>query len=249
MKILFCSYIIILLAIAGTIANAADGNCDGGASGLIGCMGDFSSSIALGDNEDPEKVCEKRKAKLTKDFAAACNKFMSATDGSYGEYGKTVEAYIDRKGSDSAFLSDNLKGMSDGPSLCPNWKNMTNGERKNFWVWSMGAIANVESGCKADAKNSKATNGTATGLLQMDDTMSGRKFRGGDCANKNSSMFDATDNINCGMTIMESYVSNSGLYNKSGLAWGKGSNSYWQELRNDGGGKIGSQIRNFPGCN
>jgi hypothetical protein len=227
----------------------AEGSCDGGASGLIGCMGDFSSSITLSDNEDPTKVCEKRKAKLTKDFAAECNKFMSPTDGSYGEYGKAVEAYIDRKGSDSAFLSDNLKGMSDGSSLCPNWKNMTNGERKNFWVWSMGAIANVESSCKSNATNSKATNGTAAGLFQMNDTISGRKFRGGDCANASADMYNPTDNINCGMTIMESYVSNSGLYNKSGALWGKGSNSYWQELRKSDGGLIGNQIRSFPGCN
>ncbi len=150
----FCAFLTI-----GAIFNtaSAEGNCDGGASGLIGCMGDFSSSISLSDNEDPTKVCDKRKAKLSKDFAAACNKFMSPTDGSYGEYGKTVEAYIDRKGNDSAFLSDNLKGMSDGASLCPNWKNMTNGERKNFWVWSMGAIANVESSCQANAKNPQGT--------------------------------------------------------------------------------------------
>ena len=239
-------FILTIFSINGWAIDSE--KCSSNADSTIeGCMEEVSQSLLLNTSKE-EIVCKlKSTALLTNAFNAKCSRFISSDDGSYGEYGKEIDNYLTEKGDSSVFLKNDLAGMQDGTAACPNWKNLSVDQKKRFWVWTMASIAKVESGCDPTAKNSAATNGTAIGLLQLDERPSARKWRGEECTAK--SVTGAKENLRCGLDIMGSLISGQdGIYKSNGQIIGSGSNSYWQQLRQKGGGEIADLISQNPEC-
>lgn len=180
--------------------------------------------------------------------SAECDKFISSNkNGGYGVWGQEIVQYLNEKGEKSAFYSNDLSGMSDGIKACPNWSKMSKEEKEHFWVWVIAAIAHTESTCNPRARNGNASNGVAVGLLQLDERVSARKWRGPSCAVK--SVANPRENLRCGMDIMEELIKGrEGDYRGDGQIWGRRSNSYWQHLKKKEGGDISDLILLNPFC-
>lgn len=201
----------------------------------------------------PEPNCDTIKSRalpgLTPDFyknGAKCDSFISST-GKLGAWGKAIDGYIVRQGSGSVFLSDSLSGMEVNPGFCPNWKKFSPEQKRHFWAWTFASIAFKESTCLPHAKNRKATNGVAIGLVQMDEKKKDRYWRGKNCAV--ASVANAEANLKCGMDIMgELLRGKDGMYKSNGQLFGKKNGSYWEQLRHPDGGTIGKLIMQYPLC-
>ena len=186
---------------------------------------------------------------LTRLFSAQdanCTNFIK-NDGSYGPWGDVVKTYVTDKSVSARFLGDNVAHITHA---CPKWSRLNKDQRTHFWVWSIAAIAWDESRCRANARNSRASNGVAVGLLQMEETKSQRSWRGPNCSV--SSVAGATENLKCGLDIMaELLLGQRGEYKGRGaLMYTGGRNtSYWEKLRHSGGGTIGDRIKSHPLCN
>ncbi len=176
-----------------------------------------------------------------------CLKFISAEpekDGPYGPYGKEVISYLNEKGEDSLFLQDDPSAMKN---VCPLWGKLSQEKRKHLWVWFMASIAFDESRCIKSASNNEATNGVAIGLFQLDERPSMRSWRGQNC--RTVTVKEPIDNIRCTMDIFEELLKGpKGTYKSNGELWGRGSNSYFQKLRRDQGGQIGTLFKSNPIC-
>ncbi len=180
---------------------------------------------------------------------AKCENFISEDSSKgYGPWGNVISQYLDEKGTHSIFFKNDLPGMFQGINTCPKWEIMNHDEKKHFWVWTMAAIAHVESKCIPTARNRNATNGVATGLYQLDERPSMRSWRGENCGAKN--ILEPNSNIRCGLDIMGDLLNGSqGIYRTSGELWGSKSKSYWEHLRRKDGGTIGNLIKQNPYCN
>lgn len=187
---------------------------------------------------------------LTLSFSANganCTPFIQ-NDGSYGRWGQIAEEYLKSKGDDSPYFSDDLTAMAGPGGICPRWAYFDKATKIHFWVWTLAAMAWKEATCLEDARNANATNGVAVGLLQLDEKKSARSWRGPNCRVKNVSA--ANENIRCGMDILEELLQGkSGEYKSNGRLYGRGSNSYWEQLRRTDGDQMGVRIREFPLCN
>ncbi|AUN98912.1 hypothetical protein C0V70_12530 [Bacteriovorax stolpii] len=182
------------------------------------------------------------------DKSAECDKFISTSkSGGYGPWGREIVGYLEAKGDDSIFYSNDLNGMSSGVKACPNWEKMNKDEKQHFWVWVMASIAHIESTCDPKARNGQATNGAAIGLLQLDERASARKWRGPNCGVK--SVSNPKENLRCGLDILEELLKGKqGEYKSNGEIWGRGSSSYWQHLKKKDGGEISDLIQLNPFC-
>lgn len=177
---------------------------------------------------------------------ADCSKFIG-DDGSYGSWGQSAADYIRAKGSNSSLFSNNLTGMAGTGGICPKWNTFDNEQKIHFWVWTLASIAWKEATCKENARNGKASNGVAVGLLQLDEGTKNRSWRGPSC--KVPSVAKASENLKCGLDIMEDLMeAKSGVYKSNGLLYGRKNNSYWEQLRHSDGGEIGRRIRAYPPC-
>lgn len=224
-------------------------------SSLTSSVAKMNSDLSSIDRlvSPPEADCE---ATVKKDLpglsagfyknGAKCDNFINS-NGKLGPWGKAIDDYIIAQGNSSIFLSDRLNGFERDPGFCPNWKKLTAEQKRHFWAWTFAAIAWKESTCKPTAKNRKASNGTAVGLLQMDEKQKDRKWRGRYCAV--ASVVGAEANVRCGMDIMsELLIGKEGEYRSNGMLYGKKNGSYWEQLRHPDGGKIGELIRQNPLC-
>lgn len=199
----------------------------------------------------PEADCEAKIKRplpgLTAGFYASgakCDSFIDST-GKLGSWGKVIDDYIKNRGAKSNFLKDNIPGFD--PGFCPNWKKFTDEQKRHFWTWTFASIAWVESTCKPGAKNRQGTDGTAAGLLQMNETRANRHWRGPNCKARN--IYPVETNLKCGLDIMHELLAGSaGEYKSTGALWGKKSNSYWEKLRHADGGAIAKLIRTYPLC-
>ena len=186
---------------------------------------------------------------LTRSFSehnANCSSFIKS-DGSYGTWGQGAAEYIRSKGPNSSLYSNNLAGMAGPNGICPNWNFFDQETKTHFWVWTLASIAWKEATCKENARNGKASNGVAVGLMQLDEKKSARSWRGPSC--KSSSVAAADKNLRCGLDIMEDLMDGKkGIYKSNGLLYGRKNNSYWEQLRHSDGGEIGRKIRQYPLC-
>ncbi len=179
---------------------------------------------------------------------ARCESFISNQSNiGFGPYGMVIIEYLNQENSSSVFFNQNLPGMTEGISACPNWSNMNLEEKKHFWVWVMASIAHVESKCIAHVRNTNGTNGVAAGFYQIDERPSNRSWRGPNCGVSN--ILDPKSNIRCGLDIMKELLSGTqGSYKTNGELWGTKSRSYWEHLRKKNGGKIAQLIKEHPHC-
>lgn len=179
---------------------------------------------------------------------ADCSKFIT-DNGEYGEYGLILKEALEEKGRDSHMYADDRPGMEDSPYTCPAWKSLSYEMRLRFWVWTFASIAWDESRCNHRARNPNATNGTAIGLLQLDQARSARRWRGVNCEPKDIS--PPRNNLRCGVDIMEELMrGKDGVYKASGKLWGD--TSYWEKLKRRPNIKnpsaVASRILEFPAC-
>lgn len=177
---------------------------------------------------------------------ADCSKFVT-NNGSLGLHGKIIYDHLG-KVSKSKYLSSNLPGMAE---ICPKWGNLSTEQRKVFWVWFFAAIAWKESTCNEKAINKAASGGTAVGYLQLNEKTSARKWRGGESGSSCGApdVHRADSNLKCGVEIFnEQLRGREGLYEGNGQLSGKGSNSYWQDLRGPGKNKIKAMVKTYPLC-
>jgi hypothetical protein len=182
---------------------------------------------------------------LNDSFNKRCNNFIKQ-DGSFGSYGETVEKYISDTNVSSLFLNENLPYIADA---CPRWYKLNDDERKFFWVWTFASIAHDESSCDPNARNSKASDGTAVGLLQMNETKKHRSWRGPNC--KVASVTGASENLLCGLDIMAELLrGKNGVYKSNGAIFrnGRRNTSYWEKLKRPDGGRVGKLIKSNPLC-
>jgi|GEM_PF-3495930 len=177
------------------------------------------------------------------DDAADCTAFIR-NDGSYGTNGRTVHDYISGSNRRANFM--NPPHIQEA---CPNWANFSEVEKEHFWVWSIAAIAWDESRCVSGRRNTRATNGVAVGLLQMNEDREGRYWRGPNC--RGASVRDDASNLNCGLDILAELLrGRDGVYRGSGAIFrsDRRNTSYWEKLKRPSGGTIGSLIRSYPRC-
>lgn len=184
---------------------------------------------------------------LTKGFSkenADCTSFIKS-DGTYGPWGTTVKDYISKSPARSYFLNP-----SHIAEVCPRFDKFSEQEKDHFWVWTIAAISWDESRCISGRRNTHASNGVATGLLQLDEQKKARYWRGPSCNVK--SVAKADSNIKCGLDILgELLKGKKGVYKGSGAIFrSKSKNaSYWEKLTRPGGGTIGKLIESYPNCN
>lgn len=190
-------------------------------------------------------------APLSVDFkkkGGDCTSFINPNTKSYGPWGKEIVSYIEKQGSKSIFLSPELNGFEQIPNICPRWKKLTQDQKKHFWVWVMASIAYEESTCIPTARNALGTDEPAVGLFQLNESLKGRAYRGGEC--KVASVKEPSANIQCSMKIMTDLLKGpEGLYKSSGFLYNTGRNtSYWEKLKRPNGGAIGKLIKTHPYC-
>jgi hypothetical protein len=250
---------IVIFSFLG-IASANATSCNpGDQESLPDCLNTVMSQVSRVNGTGSAKICDSKTAEgrslpaLSSVFTksgADCTNFISNQQSSgstawrdlYGPWGKIIVDYLDEEGLDSVFFSDNINGITE---VCPNWNYITPVQKEHVWVWIFAAIAHKESTCKEGARNGKATNGVATGLLQLDERLSGRSFRGPHCSEPRS-VTPAEENLSCGLDIMKGLL--TGQYKGTQKIWGRGNNSYWEEIRKPGGGIVGDFVRSHPLC-
>jgi hypothetical protein len=234
--------------------SACDSNSE---AGVKKCIREFSSStkkfgeaphVCTSSLVGTTKECPPLSSSFSRDGANCSNFITGNPRGSFGPWGNNIVEYLNEKGAQSIFFSNNIPGMSEGINACPKWRNLGNDEKKHFWVWMMASIAQVESRCLPNARNQNGTNGVAAGLYQLDERQAMRSWRGPNCGGRN--ILEPRSNIRCGLDIMEALLTGKdGVYRTNGELWGPRSRSYWEHLRRRNGGDIGSLVRQNPFCN
>jgi hypothetical protein len=220
-------------------------------TGFKSCLKEFLSSTKSAGKPVAPICNETRDAGITHlpplaekfyEKGASCDEFIKK-DGSYGVYGKIILEYLKEEGKNSIFFQDHLSGVEKS---CPGWSKMNLEEKQYYFVWVKAAISHKESTCDPKARVN-ATNGVAVGLLQLDEKLSNRKWRGPNCNTKN--ILNIKSNLRCGLDIFKELLKGKeGEYKGSGELWGKKSNSYWEQLRLKNGGEIAKLISLNPVC-
>lgn len=134
-------------------------------------------------------------------------------------------------------LAPNLlnKTAADIRTFCPNYSNLSTGDKKNFWVYLLSAMSELESGqdptetYTENFKDAKGNYVISSGLLQIS-IESGNAYGCG-FANQSQTL-DPEKNLACGLRILNRWIGNDGVITgKSGSTW-LGGARYWSVLRN-----------------
>ena len=180
-----------------------------------------------------------------KQHDADCSKFINSK-GQLGPHGKEIYNHLD-KIRNSQYLKSTYPGMKN---ICPKWGSFSKEQKKYFWVWFFAAVAWKESTCRETEMNPNATSGVAVGYLQLNEKKSARYWRGDD-SGKSCAVTEVkspVNNIRCGLEIFNEQLQGKfGIYEGNGQLGGKGSNSYWQDLRTANPHTF-TMVKDFPGC-
>ncbi|MCO5142932.1 MAG: transglycosylase SLT domain-containing protein [Oligoflexia bacterium] len=128
------------------------------------------------------------------------------------------------------------KRPSDIRSFCANYDNLSKNDKKNFWVYLLSSMTQLESGHRPEVQYKEAFNDSkgkpviSRGLLQI----SIESGNGYGCGFKNESeLHDPYKNLDCGLKILNRWIGRDGLISgKSGSSW-RGGARYWAVLRKD----------------
>jgi len=122
----------------------------------------------------------------------------------------------------------------DIAEFCPAYANLGETDRKNFWVYLVSAMAELESDFdpenvyKESFLDSKGNPVLSIGLLQLslsDASIYGCQF------SSNEDIKEPNRNLDCGLRILNKWVGKDRLISgKAGTSWGGGSR-YWSTLR------------------
>jgi len=124
--------------------------------------------------------------------------------------------------------------VSDAKEFCPQYGSLSQEEKKNFWVYLLSAVAQLESNFNPSQTYREAfTDGSGNrvmsrGLLQLS-YESGNAYGCG--FSSQSSVHNSYKNLSCGLRILNRWVVNDGrIAGKLGGTW-RGGARYWSVLR------------------
>ncbi|UOF01542.1 hypothetical protein [Bdellovibrio reynosensis] len=127
---------------------------------------------------------------------------------------------------------------SDYATWCPNYKNLTYNERKDFWAYLLSQMTRYESGFAPEKfytesfSDSKGKKVISRGLLQLS-IESGNAYGCGFRTSKD--VHDPEQNLACGVRILNRWVGKDGrIGGNSGRQW-RGGARYWSVLRSSSG--------------
>lgn len=133
-------------------------------------------------------------------------------------------------------LGKNLlaKNPGDVAQFCPNYAYLDLSDKKNFWVYLLSAMSELESAHNPNSdyvesfKDSQGNNVISSGLLQL--SVSDKSY--GCAFNSIADVHDPHKNLDCGIRILNKWLSVDGVISgKSGSTWIGGAR-YWSVLRN-----------------
>lgn len=125
---------------------------------------------------------------------------------------------------------------SDVTQFCPAYGQLNERDKKNFWVYLLSSMAELESSHKPEMSYTEAFNDAqgnrvvSRGLLQI----SIESGNGYGCGFKTASeLHDPLKNLDCGLRILNKWVGNDGkIAGQIGATW-QGGARYWAVLRRD----------------
>lgn len=125
---------------------------------------------------------------------------------------------------------------ADITAFCPGYENGNAVDKKNFWVYLLSAMTQLESShnptvsYKESFNDSKGNPVISRGLLQI----SIESGNGYGCGFKNEQeLHDPYKNLDCGLRILNRWIGGDGVISgKSGSSW-RGGARYWAVLRKD----------------
>jgi hypothetical protein len=128
------------------------------------------------------------------------------------------------------------KTPSDITSFCPGYSKGSAEDKKNFWVYLLSSMTQLESGHNPTVSYKEAFNDSkgnpviSRGLLQI----SIESGNGYGCVFKSEQeLHDPYKNLDCGLRILNRWIGRDGVISgKSGSAW-RGGARYWAVLRKD----------------
>lgn len=266
-RTIYTSFLMLSFVLSSAFSETPNRGCENqvGFDNLINCILEGRSHEDFLSRADVDRTCDdvlqaerdsfdsRKLTGLTPRFfadGADCRAFVR-DDGSLGDYGQIIRNYILSSDEKKAiFLNDNIPEMSHGAEVCPRWTKMSKEERLHFWAWTFAAIAWDETRCVPNRRNVNATDGVAIGLLQLNEDLQSRRWRGPNC--RGASVANPSSNLLCGLDIMSELMKGrQGVYRSSGAIFSSQSrqvNSYWEKLRGPGGGTIGARIIEHPSC-
>lgn len=122
----------------------------------------------------------------------------------------------------------------DAKIFCPNYKNLAESERKQFWAFFISSMAKFESNFdpkEAYTEGFRDSSGRyviSRGLLQIS-MESSKGYRCGFTAEKQ--LHDPMKNLSCGIIILNHWMKKDArIASRLGLSW-KGGARYWSVLR------------------
>lgn len=122
----------------------------------------------------------------------------------------------------------------DAKIFCPNYKNLSESERKQFWAFFISSMVKFESDFDPNEayvegfRDSKNRRVVSRGLLQIS-IESSHGYRCGFTNEKE--LHVATKNLSCGIKILNHWMKrDQRIASRAGLSW-KGGARYWSVLR------------------
>jgi hypothetical protein len=126
------------------------------------------------------------------------------------------------------------KNPADIASFCPNYANLSTGDKKNFWVYMLSSMSERESAQNPNSTYTESFNDAkgnpviSTGLLQI--SLESANSYGCGFTSQNQ-LTDPERNLACGIRILNRWIGNDGVVTgRSGTAW-RGGARYWSTLR------------------
>lgn len=123
---------------------------------------------------------------------------------------------------------------TDAKIFCPNYTNLSDNERKQFWAFFISSMAKFESGFdpkSAYTEGFRDNSGRyviSRGLLQIS-MESSKGYRCG--FTTSTEIHSPTKNLSCGIKILNHWMKkDQRIASRSGLSW-KGGARYWSVLR------------------
>lgn len=133
---------------------------------------------------------------------------------------------------------------ADSATFCPNYKNLSYDQRKQFWIFLMSAMVRYESNFNTNTTytesfaDSSGNRVVSRGLLQIS-IESGNAYG---CGFKASSdLHDPQKNLSCGVRILDRWVGRDGRIAGNVGGW-KGGARYWSVLRTSNSGPYNSIV-------
>lgn len=128
------------------------------------------------------------------------------------------------------------RNPADISSFCANYSRLSTADKKNFWVYMLSAMTELESAHNTNTSYTEAFNDVngdrviSRGLLQI--SIESANSYGCGFTNANQ-LHDPKRNLACGIRILNRWIGNDGVISgQSGTSW-RGGARYWSVLRKE----------------